>query len=592
MSSPVEQIKDRLSIVDVISSYIKLEKSGSNLKACCPFHNEKSPSFFVSPTRGTFHCFGCSKGGDIFTFTEDIEGIGFQDALKLLADRAGIILQKENLEEKGEQNLQRKIINDASLFFEQNLANNIEAKNYLKDRGLKEETIKNFRVGYAPAEWRPLHSFLLGKGYKNEIIEKTGLIIRSEKSGPSGENIYYDRFRGRIMFPIADAQGRIVAFSGRIFKEMPGQKAESISAKYVNSPETELYNKSSILFGYDKAKQFMSKAGQCIVVEGQVDLIMAHQAGTENTVAVSGTALTVRHLEMIKRFTDSIVFAFDSDEAGFNASVRAFKLALAEGIDTKVVKLPEGLDPADLIKKDPKLWKSSVDSAVHIVDNYLDLILKNNTDDRTIRIEASKKVLPLIASISNKIDQDHFLQTLIRKININEESARAELSKIVASSEEGLNSLQYPRNADSISQGSQKAYNSGGDEIKDKILGLYIWQSESKEPKIDLDDLALKYKDFSGKNIKEEIKEMTEIKVKDIAFQAEVYYVDSEKLNESLKELLGNFEVFILEDKLKDFMANLRNAEEISDQARAVQILKECDVISKKINEIKNSRFL
>src|SRR3989338_4852317 len=255
MSSPVEQIKDRLSIVDVISSYIKLEKSGSNLKACCPFHNEKSPSFFVSPTRGTFHCFGCSKGGDIFTFTEDIEGIGFQDALKLLADRAGIILQKENLEEKGEQNLQRKIINDASLFFEQNLANNIEAKNYLKDRGLKEETMKNFRVGYAPAEWRPLHSFLLGKGYKNEIIEKTGLIIRSEKSGPSGENIYYDRFRGRIMFPIADAQGRIVAFSGRIFKEMPGQKAESISAKYVNSPETELYNKSSILFGYDKAKQ-------------------------------------------------------------------------------------------------------------------------------------------------------------------------------------------------------------------------------------------------------------------------------------------------------------------------------------------------
>lgn len=342
MYSPVDQIKERLSIVDVVGSYIKLEPAGINMKARCPFHNERTPSFFVSPARGSFHCFGCAKGGDMFTFIQDIEGVDFSRALKLLALRAGVELTSTfDKKEKDENEVLYRLLDDATTYFQNNLEEYFHGKEYLRSRGILPESVKSFRIGYAKDEWRSLLNFLVARKYSPEDIEKAGLIIKSEKG-------FYDRFRGRIMFPIADRQGRIVAFSGRVY---PSTNDERV-AKYVNSPETVLYNKSLILYGYDKAKQAILRSKRAVVVEGQMDLVLAHQTGTHETVAVSGTALTDQHLSLIKRFCDVLILCFDSDNAGINAVTKSTEKALAQVFDVQAVHLPQGMVPSYVIKYD------------------------------------------------------------------------------------------------------------------------------------------------------------------------------------------------------------------------------------------------
>jgi len=355
MSSTVEQIKERLDIADVIGSYLKLDSAGSNLKARCPFHNEKTPSFFVSPSRQTYHCFGCDRGGDILSFVQEIEGQDFPGALKILAERAGVEIKRESSAVKSDKDKLFAVLEEATSFFESNLKEQKEVIEYLKKRGLKGETAKRFNVGYAPSGWSNLYEMLKKKGYPDVIMDKAGLIIKGEKG-------YYDRFRSRIMFPITDVSGRVVGFSGRIF----GAENEK-TAKYVNSPETELYNKSKILYGFDKAKFAIRKKGFCILVEGQMDLLMSHQAGLQNTVAVSGTAFTEEHLKIINRLTDSLIIAFDSDDAGIDASKRGVDTALSIGMDVKIVALPKGLDPADLILKEKQKWVKQVENAEHVI---------------------------------------------------------------------------------------------------------------------------------------------------------------------------------------------------------------------------------
>src|SRR3989338_177774 len=271
MDSPAQQIKERLPIEEIISSYLKLIPAGRNFKAKCPFHNEKTPSFFVSPERNSYYCFGCGAKGDIFTFVEEFEGLDFRGALKLLAVRAGVILESYNQREEGEKEKLYRITEEASLFFEKNMKNNAEVLSYLKNRGLNDESIKNFRIGFVKNDWRESYSYLTGRGFRDSELEKAGLVKKTEKG-------YYDRFRGRIMFPISDSSGRIIAFSGRIFVD------DGKSAKYLNSPETPIFNKSSVLFGIDKAKEAIRKNNFSILVEGQMDLILAHQAGFKNTV--------------------------------------------------------------------------------------------------------------------------------------------------------------------------------------------------------------------------------------------------------------------------------------------------------------------
>lgn len=429
LSSPIEEIKNRLDIVEVIRSYIKLEKAGANYRGICPFHSEKKPSFFVSPARQIWHCFGaCSEGGDIFKFVMKIEGVEFGDALRILAKKAGIELKKENPKIRTERQRLYEISELACRFFETQLKESSggkEAEKYLLNRGLKEESINKWRLGYAPDVWEGVSNFLVGKGYKREEIEKAGLSLKSQKRGS-----YYDRFRGRIIFPVFNLSSQIVGFGGRIFKKTirPDNQEE---AKYINSPGTMLYDKSKILYGLNKAGMGIRGENTCVLVEGYMDAIMANQSGLENVVATSGTSLTPYHLKILKRYTNNLLTAFDMDVAGSSATKRGIDLAQSLGFDIKVVKMPEGADPADVVLKNSEKLKGLIAEARSIHDFYFE-----NTFSKFDKssLEGKKKIseilLPVIKKIPNKIEQTVWMKDLAEALDVKDEDISEELQKV------------------------------------------------------------------------------------------------------------------------------------------------------------------
>ena len=323
--SDVEEVKNRISVVDLVGEYVRLQKAGSNWKALCPFHNEKTPSFMVSEERRSFHCFGCGKGGDIFTFVMEMEGIGFREALERLAEKAGVQLKRGDLGYKRDQGKEKaklfQILELATKWYEKNLwegKGKEKILRYLRERGLTDESIKKFRLGYAPDGWNNMLNFLKGRNYKIEEIAKTGLLVEKNREERNISNTkyqipntrHYDRFRDRIIFPIQDIMGRVVGFSARV---SPG--GDEKTAKYINTPQAELYDKSKILYGLNLAKAEIKKRDEAILVEGNTDVIASHQAGFGNAIAVSGTALTLEQIKTIKRYTENLKMAFDIDIA-------------------------------------------------------------------------------------------------------------------------------------------------------------------------------------------------------------------------------------------------------------------------------------
>jgi DNA primase len=323
-----ERIRAASDIVDIIGSYLPLKKAGANFTALCPFHKEKTPSFNVNPHKQIFHCFGCHKGGDVFTFVKEYENIGFMDAVRRLAERAKIPLEFDQT--PGEQ--QSRHIKDQLLQIHEQITQRWQncllneaggqiARDYLTKRGVSPEAVKLFRLGYAPDAWDDTVNWAKNKSHDLALVEKAGLILRKE-----GSDKFYDRFRGRLMFPICDEQGRVIGFSGRVLS------GDEKTAKYVNSPETPIFTKSRIFFGLDKSKRAILDAGFAIVCEGQLDLIACFMAGVQNIVAPQGTAFTADHARIIKRYVDEVVLCFDSDEAGQNAAVRSLDHLLASGL--------------------------------------------------------------------------------------------------------------------------------------------------------------------------------------------------------------------------------------------------------------------
>ncbi|MBI2023585.1 toprim domain-containing protein [Candidatus Giovannonibacteria bacterium] len=457
MPSPVEEIKQRIDVAELIGSYVRLQKTGANFKGLCPFHNEKTPSFVVSPSRQIWHCFGCSKGGDIFRFIMEIEGHEFPEALKILAEKAGVQIKREDPLIRSERNRLYAIMEEAAKFFEDNLygetvpsensltpprnksglnsaaarphpefsSGTVSPHRYLISRGLKDETIKEFRVGFAPAEWRNLLNRLVAKGFKAEEAEKAGLVIKKQESGIRNQG-YYDRFRGRIIFPVFDYNGRVIAFGGRI---MPG--ADENSAKYINSPETMLYQKSKVLYGLHKAKTEILKKGECVLVEGYIDALMAWQAGTKNVVASSGTALTQSHLDILRRLCENLIASFDMDSAGADASKRGIEMALANNFNIKIVSLGEAKDPADLVAKDPALWQKAVAEARHIVRFFMDnLLAAHPRGTPELSREFQKAVIPKVASLSTDLEKAHWVGEIAKTLGINEDAVWAALKKV------------------------------------------------------------------------------------------------------------------------------------------------------------------
>ena len=583
MNSPVQKIKERLSIEDVVSSYIKLDRAGANFKAKCPFHNEKTPSFFISPDRGSYYCFGCGAKGDIFTFVEEFEGLDFKGTLKMLAQKAGVVLEQYNQEEESEKERLYRAMEESTKFFCANLSKNQKVTEYLKSRGLTDISISDFKIGYASNDWRELYNHLKSKKFTDQEIELAGLAKKPDDKNKA----MYDRFRGRIMFPISDSSGRIIAFSGRLFID------DGKSAKYLNSPDTPIFSKSSVLYGLDKAKEAIRKNNFSILVEGQFDLVLSHQAGFRNTVATSGTALSdstvskenlVSNLGLARRLSSNIVLAFDADKAGINASTRASKIALSLGMDVKVASLPEGVDPADLISKSGSdAWRDAIRGSKHIIEFLLNRILNNKTkDERYIGREIKERVLPYVDSINSAIEQSHFIKLISDKTQIPEDALKEDLKKI--GEEQKFEKKEIEKAKVDESKIFRKDY------IERKLIGIILWQKTQKESTLDLDDI---FKEFSEilKIEKDKILEKWKENKEDLIFEAEVFYRDDTDIKKDVKELIDNLKEEYLKEELADKMKRLHVSEVEKSKEKSEQILKEINEINNKIQDIKNSRI-
>ncbi len=409
MSQETEQIKERTNIADVVGEHVKLKQAGQSLKGLCPFHNEKTPSFIVTPSRGSWHCFGCSEGGDVFTFMQKIDGIDFPTALKLLADRAGVRLPDYKPQVENHRQRLFDVLESTKMLYHEILMNQKagqKAKEYLLGRGVTETTMKEFSIGYAPHTWGTVQAWLLKKGYTLSEIIAAGIVGARDGGKP------FDRFRGRIMFPIADMQGRTVAFGGRI---VPWHETGN-EGKYVNSPETALYEKRRVIYNLARAKKVLRKL-PCIVVEGYMDVVMMIQAGVENIVATSGTAMTNEHIALIKRFTNTVHFAFDGDAAGWKATISATQSALAGGMHVATIVLPDGIDPADVAQDRPQDISSLFSNPKPLVEVLIGRIGVGTTEQREQSLSA---LVPLLRVVKNPIEQGTMIGQVAQALKVSE----------------------------------------------------------------------------------------------------------------------------------------------------------------------------
>jgi DNA primase len=511
---------------------------------------------------------------------EEFEGLDFKGALKLLAGKAGVHLENFNPKEESEKERLYRVMEEATGFFEKNLEKNFEVITYLKTRGLNDESIKNFRIGFVPEEWRLLHSHLTQIGWKDNDIEKAGLAKKTEKG-------MYDRFRNRIVFPISDSSGRVIAFSGRLFKD------DGKSAKYLNSPDTPIFNKSLVLFGLDKAKESIRKNNFSILVEGQMDLVLSHQAGYKNTVATSGTALSdatvskenvVSNLGLVRRLSENIVLAFDGDKAGFSASLRAGKIALSLGMDVKVANLPQGVDPADLISKDGNdAWRSAIRGSKHLIEFFLDKVLLDASgDNRKAGREIKEKVLPFVNSIESSIEQMHFIKKISDMSSIPEQALKDDLKKIEQELKFEKNEIKEIKNTSSAI--SKKDY------IEKKLLGIIVWQKGLGESEIDTDKILRDLSTISKQN-EDYFLEKTKNNKEDLIFEAEVFYGGGIDLKKDINELLLNLEEEYLNEDLAKKMQELHRHSQNKNPEKEREVMEELKEINNKIQNIKNSRL-
>jgi len=414
----LDLIKQKINIVDLIQEYLPLKKTGVNFKANCPFHQEKTPSFVVSPERQIFHCFGCNIGGDIFKFLMEKEGLDFSEALDILAKKAGITIKRQGSAQKSKKARLVEVNQKAAQFFHYLLTEHKlgeRALDYLQKRGMNSETIKLFNLGYAPNSWESLAKFLQTRNFTKEEVTDAGLVIPSARGG-------YDRFRGRVIFPLIDVKSQILGFSGRILDQ--GEP------KYINTSQTLIFDKGNMLFGLNLAKSEIRSKNAAVLVEGEMDMIMSYQAGVKNVVATKGTALTAGQLELLKKYTDNLFLCFDTDLAGDSASRRGIEMADAAGFNLKVIKLAEGKDPAEVVVKDPGLWEKAVEEAEPIYDYYLRSAARRyNSGSAEGKRRIGAELLPIWEKISDPLTSEHYLQKLAALLSTSEEILRKEMEK-------------------------------------------------------------------------------------------------------------------------------------------------------------------
>lgn len=568
----VEQIKERLDIVDVIGSYLTLKKAGANLKANCPFHHEKTPSFMISPERQTFRCFGCNEGGDVFTFIEKIEGVDFYNALKILADKAGIVLKTDSVkygekEFKSDKKTRVFAINDWTkklyhkILIEHPKAE--KARDYVfKKRKLTKKIAEEFEIGYAPDSWDLLIKFLKGKGYTTEEMYLSGVVVRNEKGD------YYDRFRGRIIFPINNIMGATVAFTSRILIDDKNQ------AKYINSSESPLYIKGKTIYGLDKAKLAIKEEGLAVFVEGNMDVIACHQAGFKNVVATSGTAITEEQLKILSRYSSDIAFSFDTDSAGVNAMKKAVGLALKNDINSKIIALGGPYkDPDEAISADPKNWIRAVENSKPSLEHWIDLLIK---EDPALEISTKKRIakeiLPVIKTIYSPIEKEYYIKYLSKKISVSEKSLLSALDKTAK--------VEEKRREDEDEELQKLG-------IEEKLFGLLwskfenitLFKEELKNINVNYPelqsfiDLLKKSSSFDKESLK--VEEITKLNQLAMLAVKDIDIADDDAVKSEIRFLIGRVKSEQKEHLKDDFAHKIQAAEESGDREKVKKLLAE-----------------
>lgn len=421
--SQIKQVKESIDIVDLVSERLELQRAGANLKANCPFHSEKSPSFFVNQQLQRYRCFGCGETGDVFNFLEKYEGMTFAESLKYLADRAGIELNdfKPSADDERRDRI-LAILELSKSFFHYLLTEHPsgeKARNYLKERGITQESIRLFQMGYVPSGWDHLLKYLnKKKKYSLEDIAASGMIITGKNKR------YYDRFRDRIMFPLTNHRGQVVGFSGRVLEK------DAKTAKYINSPETEVYHKSELLFGYSHLYQEIRKAEEVIVAEGEMDVVSSAQAHVNNIVAIKGSALTDEQLKLLNRTVNKVLLSLDMDQAGIEATKRGIKLAQKYDLELRVIQIPGGKDPDELARENPKAWRDAAKNSISVYEFFLRSAFQNH-DEKTP--EGKRKIIdelaPIFGNISHMVEQDYYIKKLADSLEVREAIVRSDITK-------------------------------------------------------------------------------------------------------------------------------------------------------------------
>jgi DNA primase len=556
----VAQIKERLQIQDIITPYVKLTRAGKSMRGLCPFHKEKSPSFHVSPERGTWHCFGCGLGGDGFSFIEKIEGVDFKGAMKILAEKAGVTVEYAGggHEDTSKKERLREVMTRAQEWYATGLKES-PAYSYAGSRGLTLDSIKEWGLGYAPDSWRELLEAFTTQGFTIPEMLSAGLIKEAE--GKPGT--YYDRFRNRLMFPIRDTTGRVVAFTGRAL-------AQDDLAKYLNSPETELYHKSEVLFGMDRAKDAIRVRKFTMLVEGQLDVLLAHQAGFTNAVALSGTALSEKHLGLMKRYSENLMLVLDADPAGLKATARSAQLALMHGLRVKAARLPKGKDPADLVNEDVKEFTTRIQEAKPIVEFLLAELAQDEPDPHRVLRTAEQVVLPLIAVIPSPMEREHFVQVAARSLGLSNEAVResvARLPRQLVKAEiihSAVQTQTEPRSSRELRSGQLLAV-------------LHAYPNTL---------LAERVKTRYGQITEADV-QLGEAPPESVLFTIEQTFGE-DPAEDAADELLHAFETAVIRDAYQLAVANLRRAESVGDNTLIQEAQAMCAKLSVRLAALRN----
>jgi DNA primase len=575
MARPTEEIKEKLDLVEFIKGYLDLKPSGKNFKATCPFHKEKTPSFMVSPDRQIWHCFGCGEGGDIFKFLMRYENLEFHEVLRVLAERAGIELRKISIEEQRQFGVLYDLNSASSDFFADMLQNSSRVSSYLKKRGLKEETIKDFAIGFAPNGTDELTVYLINRGFAIEDIVRAGLTIKTERGQ------YFDRFRGRVMFPIHNHFGKVVGFSGRILPELESDNV----GKYINSPDTPIFNKSRILYGFFESKRFIQEANSALLVEGQMDFLMVWQDGVRNVAATSGTALTQDHLRTLRRLTNKLIIGFDKDSAGQLATDRAIDLANSQDFTTYIIPLDEFKDPAEAVQKKPGFIKDAIERSETAMDYFFSKYLGGDTSKIENKKIAIRTLLMKIKTLWSPVERSHWISELSHKTGISEKDLSEELEKLTEG--ERKDAEDELRNIERDKLTRQEM-------IAEQIISLLAIRSEFKD-KADpyIEYLPSHYKEAYGvilekREVRPEIKNIIDILSLQSGFLFDSFPED--KFEKEIDKLIMELSLEYFR-KLRDSLGEeIKRAENSGNEDIVSKKLKEFDDVSRKMQDIKHGK--